>query len=218
MRIIILGAPGAGKGTQATFIKEEFDIPHISTGDIFRENLRNETELGLKAKGYMNAGKLVPDDLTIELVKDRLSKDDTKKGFLLDGFPRTINQAESLTEFLKEANISLDAVVDIETEKNALVKRICGRRMCKNCGASYHIEFSPSKDEGICDKCGGNLYTRDDDNEETVLKRIGVYEEETSPLIEYYNRFGIVLRIDGNRSVDEVKSSIINGLREKDAR
>ncbi|MCI5674693.1 MAG: adenylate kinase [Ezakiella sp.] len=218
MRILILGAPGAGKGTQATFIKEEFNIPHISTGDIFRENLRNETELGLKAKSYMNEGKLVPDDLTIELVKDRLSWEDAKNGFLLDGFPRNLNQAESLTKFLDEAGVRLDAVVDIETDKDALVKRICGRRMCKDCGASFHVEFNPPKQEGVCDHCGGELYTRDDDNEETVLKRIGVYEKETSPLIEYYDRFGIVLKIDGNRSVDEVKASIIDGLKGKNDR
>ena len=218
MRILILGAPGAGKGTQATFIKEEFNIPHISTGDIFRENLRNETELGLKAKSYMNEGKLVPDDLTIELVKDRLSWEDAKNGYLLDGFPRNLNQAESLTKFLDEAGVRLDAVVDIETDKDALVKRICGRRMCKDCGASFHVEFNPPKQEGVCDHCGGELYTRDDDNEETVLKRIGVYEKETSPLIEYYDRFGIVLKIDGNRSVDEVKASIIDGLKGKNDR
>lgn len=218
MRILILGAPGVGKGTQATFIKEEFNIPHISTGDIFRENLRNETELGLKAKSYMNEGKLVPDDLTIELVKDRLSWEDAKNGFLLDGFPRNLNQAESLTKFLDEAGVRLDSVVDIETDKDALVKRICGRRMCKDCGASFHVEFNPPKQEGVCAHCGGELYTRDDDNEETVLKRIGVYEKETSPLIEYYDRFGIVLKIDGNRSVDEVKASIIDGLKGKNDR
>lgn len=212
MRLILLGPPGAGKGSQATFIKEKYNIPHISTGDIFREHLRNQTELGKKAQVYMNKGQLVPDDLTIELVKDRLSQDDVKNGFLLDGFPRNLDQASALTEFLESRGEKLDAVVNIDVDKNSLVDRITGRRMCKDCKASFHINNYPPKVEGVCDHCGGELYQREDDKEETVLKRIGVYETETSPLIDYYNQFGIVLNIDGNKKLEEVSAEIFRGL------
>lgn len=212
MRLILLGPPGAGKGSQAKFIKEKYNIPHISTGDIFREHLRNQTELGKKAQTYMNEGKLVPDELTIELVKDRLSQDDVKNGFLLDGFPRNLDQAAALTEFLKDRGEKLDAVVNIYVDTNSLVDRIIGRRMCKNCGGSFHIVNYPSKVEGVCDHCGGELYQREDDREEAVLKRIGVYETETSPLIDYYNQFGIVLNIDGNNKLEEVSADIFRGL------
>lgn len=212
MRLILLGPPGAGKGSQATFIKERYNIPHISTGDIFREHLRNQTELGKKAQTYMNKGQLVPDDLTIELVKDRLSQDDVKNGFLLDGFPRNLDQASALTEFLKSRSEKLDAVVNIDVDKNSLVDRITGRRMCKDCKASFHVKNYPSKVDGVCDHCGGELYQREDDKEETVLKRIGVYETETSPLIDYYNQFGIVLNIDGNKKLEEVSAEIFRGL------
>ncbi len=212
MRLILLGPPGAGKGSQATFIKERYNIPHISTGDIFREHLRNQTELGKKAQTYMNKGQLVPDDLTIELVKDRLSQDDVKNGFLLDGFPRNLDQAAALTDFLKSQSEKLDAVVNIDVDKNSLVDRITGRRMCKDCKASFHVSNYPPKVEGVCDHCGGELYQREDDKEETVLKRIGVYETETSPLIDYYNQFGIVLNIDGNKKLEEVSAEIFRGL------
>ncbi len=215
MRLILLGAPGAGKGTQATFIKEEFKIPHISTGDIFRANIRENTPLGIKAKEFINEGKLVPDELTIDLVKDRLLQDDCKNGFLLDGFPRNLNQADALKLFLKEHGMDLDAVVDIEVDKNALVQRISGRRMCKDCGASYHIIFKKPKVEGICDICGGQLYQRDDDKEETVLKRIGVYEKETSPLIDFYRNENLLIEIDGNRNVEEITNDILSILRSK---
>lgn len=215
MRLILLGAPGAGKGTQATFIKEEFKIPHISTGDIFRANIRENTPLGIKAKEFINEGKLVPDELTIDLVKDRLLQDDCKNGFLLDGFPRNLNQADALRLFLKEHGMDLDAVVDIEVDKNALVQRISGRRMCKDCGASYHIIFKKPKVEGICDICGGQLYQRDDDKEETVLKRIGVYEKETSPLIDFYRNENLLIEIDGNRNVGEITNDILSILRSK---
>lgn len=213
MRLILLGAPGAGKGTQAIEVKEEFNIPHISTGDIFRANIKDGTELGKKAKGYMDEGKLVPDELTIELVKDRLRKDDAKKGFLLDGFPRTIPQAEALDGFLKEEGIKLDRVVNIDVDKNVLLDRITGRRVCKDCKASFHIAFNPPKKENVCDYCGGELVQRADDNEETVKNRIGVYERETSPLIDYYNKQGLVLNIDGNKSPKEVTKEIFEGLK-----
>ncbi|MDO5716640.1 MAG: adenylate kinase [Tissierellia bacterium] len=214
MRLILLGPPGAGKGTQATFIKEEFRIPHISTGDIFRQNLRDNTELGQKARVYMNKGKLVPDDLTIELVRDRLSREDCKYGYLLDGFPRNLVQAEALSQFLEERGESLDAVIDIEVDKNSLVERITGRRMCKDCKASFHIHNYPPREEGKCDHCGGELYQREDDREETVLKRIGVYEEETSPLIAYYDRQGKIQKINGNASMEDVKAEVLEALRE----
>lgn len=213
MRLILLGAPGAGKGTQAIEIKEEFSIPHISTGDIFRANIKDGTELGKKAKGYMDEGKLVPDELTIELVKDRLRKDDAKKGFLLDGFPRTIPQAEALDGFLKEEGIKLDRVVNIDVDKSVLLDRITGRRVCKDCKASFHIAFNPPKKENVCYHCGGELIQRADDNEETVKNRIGVYERETSPLIDYYNKQGLVLNIDGNKSPKEVTKEIFEGLK-----
>ena len=213
MRLILLGAPGAGKGTQAIEIKEEFSIPHISTGDIFRANIKDGTELGKKAKGYMDEGKLVPDELTIELVKDRLRKDDAKKGFLLDGFPRTIPQAEALDGFLKEEGIKLDRVVNIDVDKSVLLDRITGRRVCKDCKASFHIAFNPPKKENVCVHCGGELIQRADDNEETVKNRIGVYERETSPLIDYYNKQGLVLNIDGNKSPKEVTKEIFEGLK-----
>ena len=212
MRLIILGPPGAGKGSQATFIKEKYNIVHISTGDIFREHLRNETELGKQAQVYMNKGQLVPDELTIELVKDRLSQDDVKDGFLLDGFPRNLDQAAALTDFLKSRSEDLDAVVNLNVDKASLVDRITGRRMCKDCKASFHIKNYPPKVEGVCDHCGGELYQREDDKEETVLKRIGVYEAETAPLIDYYNQFGLVLNIDGNQPLEEVRDQILRGL------
>ena len=213
MRLILLGAPGAGKGTQAIEIKEELNIPHISTGDIFRANIKDGTELGKKAKGYMDEGKLVPDELTIELVKDRLRKDDAKNGFLLDGFPRTIPQAEALDGFLKEEGIKLDRVVNIDVDKSVLLDRITGRRVCKDCKASFHIAFNHPKKENVCDHCGGELIQRADDNEETVKNRIGVYEKETSPLIDYYNKQGLVLNIDGNKSPKEVTKEIFEGLK-----
>ena len=213
MRLILLGAPGAGKGTQAIEIKEEFSIPHISTGDIFRANIKDGKKKKKKAKGYMDEGKLVPDELTIELVKDRLRKDDAKKGFLLDGFPRTIPQAEALDGFLKEEGIKLDRVVNIDVDKSVLLDRITGRRVCKDCKASFHIAFNPPKKENVWDHCGGELIQRADDNEETVKNRIGVYERETSPLIDYYNKQGLVLNIDGNKSPKEVTKEIFEGLK-----
>lgn len=212
MRFILLGAPGAGKGTQAVEIKQKYNIPHISTGDIFRSNIKNQTELGKKAEGYLNSGELVPDELTIELVKDRLKQEDVKNGFLLDGFPRTIPQVEALDEFLKELGIKLDRVINIDVDKKVLIERITGRRVCKNCKASFHIAFNPPKVDSVCDYCGGELVTRADDNEEAVRNRIGVYESQTAPLIDYYNKQSLVLTIDGNKSPKEVTEEILKGL------
>jgi adenylate kinase len=212
MRIILLGPPGAGKGTQAAGIVEKYNIPHISTGDIFRKNIKEGTELGNKAKSYMDQGLLVPDELTVGLVKDRLLQDDCKNGFLLDGFPRNTFQAESLDKFLDEINASLNKVINIEVDKNILVSRAVGRRICKQCSATYHVEFNPPKVAGICDVCGGELYQRADDNEETVSKRIQVYLDETKPLIEYYSKKGIISTIEGEQSIDKVFEDIIAAL------
>lgn len=212
MRIILLGPPGAGKGTQAAGIVEKYNIPHISTGDIFRKNIKEGTELGKKAKGYIDQGLLVPDELTVGLVTDRISQPDCEKGFMLDGFPRNVAQAQHLDEYLKKVGISLDKVVNIEVDKDILVGRAVGRRICKSCGATYHVEFNPSKVDGVCDVCGGELYQRADDNEETVSKRIQVYLDETKPLVNYYSEEGIIANINGTQSIDKVFSDIVEAL------
>ena len=212
MRLILLGPPGAGKGTQASSIVSEYGITHISTGDIFRHNIKNETELGKKVKSYLDNGQLVPDELTIELVWDRLSKDDCKNGFLLDGFPRTINQAEALQKGLEERGLKLDRVVNIEVDKNILVKRLSGRRVCKDCGTPYHVDVNPTKEEGVCDKCSGEVIQRADDNEKTVLDRIEVYENQTFPLIEFYTNLGLILTVDGTLPIEDVFSQIKESL------
>lgn len=214
LRTILLGPPGAGKGTQAAKIVEKYQVPHISTGDIFRENIKNGTELGKRAKEYMDKGELVPDDLVIEIATDRLLKDDCKDGFLLDGFPRTVYQAEKLDEFLKAHDSKIDKVLDIAVEKEELMTRLTGRRVCKACGASYHVVNIPPKKEGICDVCGGPLIQRDDDNAETVANRIEVYEEQTMPLIEYYEKAGNIAHIDGATGLDSVFSDIVKALGE----
>ena len=212
MRLILLGPPGAGKGTQASSIVAEYGITHISTGDIFRHNIKNETELGKKVKSYLDKGQLVPDELTIDLVWDRLSKDDCKKGFLLDGFPRTINQAEALQKGLEERGLKLDKVINIDVDKNILVKRLSGRRVCKNCGESYHIDNKPTLKDGVCDKCSGEVIQRADDNEKTVLDRIEVYEKQTFPLIDFYKNLGLILTVDGTLSIEDVFSQIKESL------
>ena len=212
MRLILLGPPGAGKGTQASSIVAEYGITHISTGDIFRHNIKNETELGKKVKSYLDNGQLVPDELTIDLVWDRLSKDDCKKGFLLDGFPRTINQAEALQKGLEERGLKLDKVINIDVDKNILVKRLSGRRVCKNCGESYHIDNKPTLKDGVCDKCSGEVIQRADDNEKTVLDRIEVYEKQTFPLIDFYKNLGLILTVDGTLSIEDVFSQIKESL------
>ena len=214
LRTILLGPPGAGKGTQAAKIVEKYHIPHISTGDIFRENIKNGTELGKKAQEYMNRGELVPDDLVIEIATTRLLADDCAEGFLLDGFPRTVYQAEKLDEFLAAHGSKIDKVLDIAVEKEELMVRLTGRRVCKACGASYHVVNIPPKKEVICDVCGGPLVQRADDNAETVANRIEVYEAQTMPLIEYYEKAGNIAHIDGATGLESVFADIVKALGE----
>jgi adenylate kinase len=204
MNLILLGPPGAGKGTQAKRLVETYGIPQISTGDMLREAVKNQTELGMEAKKYMDAGQLVPDEVVIGLVKERLSKPDCDQGFMLDGFPRTVGQAEELDKVLAEMNKDIDHVVSIEVPNEELMGRLTGRRTCKQCGAGYHVIFDPPKVEGKCDKCGGELYQRDDDNEATVSNRLKVYESQTKPLIDYYQGKGLLRPIDGVGGIDEI--------------
>ena len=208
MYILLMGPPGAGKGTQSPNLVEKYGIPAISTGDMFRAAVRDHTPLGTKAKEYMDAGQLVPDDVTIGIVKDRLAQEDTKKGFILDGFPRTLDQAIALDVVLQELGINSVHVIDITMEPELLVSRITGRRICKNCGATYHVTNLPSKVEGVCDKCGGELYQRADDQEATVRKRLEVYSTQTKPLIDYYKNRGLYKQIDGNQDVKKVFQDI----------
>ena len=209
MKIIMLGAPGAGKGTQAKQIAAKYNIPHISTGDIFRANIKNGTELGKKAKTYMDQGALVPDELTVDLVVDRIQQEDCKNGFVLDGFPRTIPQAEALDAALKNLNQTMDYAIDVDVPDDNIVNRMGGRRACVNCGATYHIEFNPTKVEGKCDACGNDLIIRDDDKPETVLKRLTTYHEQTQPLIDYYSKPGILKSVDGTQPMDNVFAAIV---------
>ncbi len=215
MRIVLLGPPGAGKGTQAAKIIEEYSVPHISTGDIFRKNLKEGTPLGVKAKGYMDQGLLVPDELVVDLVKDRLLEEDCKDGFMLDGFPRTVFQAEELEKELTRLDQTLNVVININVDVELLFKRLTGRRICKSCGATYHIYFNPTKSEGVCDKCGGELYQRDDDQETTVKKRLEVYQDQTQPLIDYYKDKGTLVDIDGVGEIDDVFRRISASLQER---
>ena len=208
MYILLMGPPGAGKGTQSPNLVEKYGIPAISTGDMFRAAVRDHTPLGTKAKEYMDAGQLVPDDVTIGIVKDRLAQEDTKKGFILDGFPRTLDQAIALDVVLQELGINSVHVIDITMEPELLVSRITGRRICKSCGATYHVTNLPSKVEGVCDKCGGDLYQRADDQEVTVRKRLEVYSTQTKPLIDYYKNRGLYKQIDGNQNVKKVFQDI----------
>lgn len=208
MKIIMLGGPGAGKGTQAKKIAEEYKIPHISTGDIFRANIKGGTELGKKAKEYMDQGLLVPDELVVDLVVDRIGQEDAKNGFVLDGFPRTIPQAEALDKALKAINENIDYAIDVEVPDEVIIGRMSGRRACVSCGGTYHVEFTPPKEEGKCDLCGGELIIREDDKPETVKKRLDVYHEQTQPLIEYYSQQKLLVEIDGTREVTEVFAAI----------
>ncbi len=212
MKIIMLGAPGAGKGTQAKQIAGKYSIPHISTGDIFRANIKNGTELGKKAKEYMDKGLLVPDELTCDLVVDRIGQDDCKNGFVLDGFPRTIPQAEALDKALDGLGEKMDYAIDVDVPDESIVKRMSGRRACLDCGATYHIVSIPPKQEGICDACGSKLVLRDDDKPETVQKRLDVYHEQTQPLIDYYKNQGILKSVDGTKPMEEVFSNIVEIL------
>jgi len=206
MKIALFGPPGAGKGTQARYIVDRFDIPQISTGDLLRAQVREGTELGRMAKDYMDRGALVPDEVVIGMMKERVSEDDCRNGFILDGFPRAIPQARALEDF-----VQLDSVVNITVDGSALIRRITGRRMCK-CGATYHIDYNPPDTPGKCDKCGAQLYQRDDDKEETVRKRLDVYRSQTQPLIEYYREKGILKDFDGNRPIEEISSDIVSYL------
>jgi len=214
VNLILLGPPGAGKGTQATRIIEKYGIPHISTGDIFRKNIKEGTALGKKAQEYMNKGELVPDDLVIEIATTRLLEDDCKEGFLLDGFPRTVYQAEKLDEFLVAHGRKIDKVLDIAVEKEELMVRLIGRRVCRACGATYHVVNMPPAKEGVCDVCGGELYQRSDDTEATVANRIEVYNSQTMPLVDYYTEKGNIAHIDGAAGLDNVFTAIVNVLGE----
>ena len=215
MNMILLGPPGAGKGTQAVNIVEKYDVPHISTGDIFRENIKNGTELGKKAQEYMNRGELVPDELVCEIATDRLSREDCAEGFLLDGFPRTVFQAEKLDEFLTANGKKVDAVINLEVEKEELITRLTGRRVCRKCGASFPVVNIPPKTEGVCDYCGGELYQRDDDTVETAENRISVYDTQTKPLVDYYTKAGCIVNIDGATGLENVFADIVTALGEK---
>lgn len=212
MKIIMLGAPGAGKGTQAKMICDKFGIPHISTGDIFRANIKEGTELGKKAKDYMDKGLLVPDELVCDLVVDRIGKEDCAKGFALDGFPRTIPQAEALTKALADKGEAMEYAIDIEVPDAAIIERMGGRRACVTCGATYHIVNVPPKTEGKCDKCGSDLILRADDEPETVKKRLDVYHEQTQPLIDYYKGQGILKEVDGTKAMMEIFDEIVKIL------
>ena len=212
MKIVMLGAPGAGKGTQAKMIASKYQIPHISTGDIFRANIKNGTELGKKAKSYMDQGLLVPDELTVDLVIDRLANDDCKNGYILDGFPRTIPQAEALDAALAKLGEKMDYAIDVDVPDENIVSRMSGRRACTGCGATYHIVYNPSKKGDCCEVCGEKLILRDDDKTETVQKRLNVYHEQTQPLIDYYTKQGILKAVDGTQDMNDVFTAITNIL------
>ena len=212
MRLIMLGAPGAGKGTQAAKVAESLHIPHISTGDIFRANIKNGTELGKKAKAFMDAGKLVPDELTCDLVADRLAQSDCSEGFILDGFPRTIPQAEALEEVLTKLGTKIDYAVDIDVPDEAIVSRMSGRRACVGCGATYHIVYNPPRTENVCDVCGQTLILRDDDKPETVQTRLKVYHDQTQPLIDFYSGKGALVTVDGTMGLEDVFKAILKAI------
>lgn len=212
MRIILMGPPGAGKGTQADLLVKHYNIPHISTGDMFRAAIKEQTPLGLKAKEYMDSGALVPDEVTIGIVADRLAQADCVNGFLLDGFPRTAAQADALAKILSDLNMGLDGVVNIELDDAILLERLTGRRVCKQCGAAFHTVFNPSQTQGKCDKCGGELYQRSDDTLETAQNRLKVYSDQTEPLIAYYSEQGLLRRTQGDREIEQVFRDILDVL------
>lgn len=215
MNIIIMGLPGAGKGTQAAKIIKKYSIPHISTGDMFRLAIKNETDLGRQAKAFMDQGELVPDEVTVGIVKERLSQSDVKNGFLLDGFPRTVEQAEALNNIMTELNSQIDQTIYVEVPEEELMNRLTGRRICETCGATYHLVFNPPKTEGICDLDGGKLYQREDDNPETVQNRLEVNIKQTAPLLDFYKGLGVLATVDGSKDIEEVfeeVDAILNGL------
>ncbi|NLB77863.1 MAG: adenylate kinase [Clostridiaceae bacterium] len=214
MRLILLGPPGAGKGTQAEFLSATLEIPHISTGDIFRANIKGDTPLGILAKKYIDSGKLVPDDVTIDIVASRLHDEDCASGFIMDGFPRTIPQAEMFDKMLEKLGEKVEAVINITVEDERLIKRLSGRRMC-TCGRTYHIDNNPPKVEGICDVCSSSLYIRDDDKEETIKERLKTYHEQTSPLVDYYQEKGLIINFDGSKPIDVTTREILEGLKNK---
>ncbi|EGO65331.1 adenylate kinase [Acetonema longum] len=213
MHILLMGPPGAGKGTQAAKLVEKYQIPHISTGDMFREAVKAQTELGKQAKAFMDVGQLVPDSVTIGIVKERLAKPDASKGFILDGFPRTLEQARALDVTLHELGIHLSRVINVTVPDSELVKRVTGRRICRGCGATYHVEYNPAAHPDVCDKCQGELYQRSDDKQETVHNRLTVYHAQTKPLIEYYQDKGLYTEINGLQSIDRVMDDIVKSLR-----
>ena len=213
MKIIMLGAPGAGKGTQAQMIADQYHIPHVSTGDIFRANIKNGTELGMEAKKYMDQGLLVPDELTVKILLDRVAEEACKEGYLLDGFPRTIPQAEVLDKALTELGDAIDYAINVDVPDENIVKRMSGRRACLSCGSTYHMEHIPPKKEGVCDKCGNELVLRDDDKPETVLNRLEVYHKQTQPLIQFYEEKGVLRTVDGTKPMKEVFDSIVEILK-----
>lgn len=212
MRVVLLGPPGVGKGTQAAKLAERYGVPHISTGDALREAVQKGTKVGLKAKSYMERGALVPDEVVIGIIGERLAQPDCRKGFILDGFPRTVNQAEALDDILKSMGTDLDAVLHITAPDQVIVERLSGRRTCRRCGRVYHIATMPPKRDGICDICGGELYQREDDKPEAIAKRLQVYREQTAPLVDYYRRRGKLVEIDGSKSVEEVFDQIVDAL------
>lgn len=214
MHILLMGPPGAGKGTQAAELVKEFNIPHISTGDMFRAAMKEGTEMGKLAKSYIDAGNLVPDSVTVGIVRDRLAQDDCKKGFILDGFPRTVEQADALDGILKDLGLSLKRVLNINVPAADLVERAVGRRICKKCGATYHIKFNPSQKDGVCDECGGELFQRADDTAETMTNRLSVYEASTKPLIDYYQKAGIYTEVDGRQAIDKVTKDLVETLKD----
>ncbi len=215
MKIIMLGAPGAGKGTQAKMIADKYSLPHVSTGDIFRANIKNGTELGMEAKKYMDQGLLVPDELTVKILLDRVAQDDCKNGYVLDGFPRTIPQAEVLDKALAGLGESIDYAIDVDVPDENIISRMSGRRACLSCGATYHIEHVPPKKEGICDRCGKELVLRDDDKPETVKNRLKVYHDQTQPLIDFYNGKGVLRTVDGTQDMQDVFGAIVAILGEE---
>ncbi len=212
MRVVLVGAPGAGKGTQAKYIAEHYKIPSISTGDIFRANIAEQSDLGKKAKAFMDAGDLVPDEVTIGIIRDRLAQGDTEPGFLLDGFPRTVRQAEALTQILEELDTPLDVVLELQVDDDEVVRRLSGRRTCRTCGHVWHIEFDPPSHEGVCDECGGQLFQRDDDLPDTIRRRLQVYTDQTSPLVGFYDDLGLLRSIAAQGSVDEITTRAIDAL------